>query len=186
MLYSQVKSGRRSGKVCAASGPCRIKGCQSCGCGKANCTLGRGKFNYDHCHKHGYVRGVICAGCNQKMKQLDWIMKSERPVEHMLRYRWWAPLSSYLAHWDNCPECNLNLSIQDCLRILDWSQHLQDWNYINRIKLRRLRLKNRYRFKLRRIRYAIHYRRSAVRFRHGRRKAHRIILQQPNTIEGEN
>jgi Recombination endonuclease VII len=28
-------------------------------------------YVYDHCHEHGYVRGILCAGCNVTMGLVD-------------------------------------------------------------------------------------------------------------------
>lgn len=45
----------------------------------------------DHCHTHGMTRGVICAGCNNRMTRVDADLTHATP--HELFYR------------DNCPGC---------------------------------------------------------------------------------
>lgn len=51
---------------------------------------------YDHCHLHGFVRGVICIPCNSRMIMTERRIIPESPM------RLWEGL---LNHWAKCPEC---------------------------------------------------------------------------------
>lgn len=105
-----------------ASGPCRIRGRVSCGCGKVNCLDGRDSgFVYDHCHRHGYVRGIICTSCNNVMRYVDKIMDAGKP-ERLIKVQTWAPASSYIRHWEVCPECSAEFTRDDLLRVIDFAQ----------------------------------------------------------------
>lgn len=44
----------------------------------------------DHCHKHGWVRGVVCNRCNQVLRGVD---------------RGLRAASRYTGHWHNCLDC---------------------------------------------------------------------------------
>jgi hypothetical protein len=116
--YSDVKIGLRTGVIRKPEGPCEIRQCDSCGCGKTNCDISHGVFVYDHCHIHGYVRGVICASCNRKMFRFDKYMAA-RNFTRIARSQWWAPVSSYFRHWEKCPECKLEFETGEVVKLLD-------------------------------------------------------------------
>lgn len=48
-------------------------------------------FEFDHCHVHGWVRGVVCQSCNQVLRGID---EGWRPAE-----------ASYAEHRAKCPDC---------------------------------------------------------------------------------
>ncbi|MGN9787982.1 endonuclease domain-containing protein [Nonomuraea sp. ZG12] len=52
----------------------------------------------DHCHAHGWIRGVLCNYCNGLMMAVD---RGASPAPTYLR----APLAGYLTHWHKCPDC---------------------------------------------------------------------------------
>lgn len=120
MLYSEIKRGLRTGSLTVATGPCEIGRCAS---GSANLV-------YDHCHRHGHVRGVLCNSCNSVMKRIDSIMTDDIRLNvatiRKLTLRLHIPTlpSSYLRHWDKCPECTLMFTGDDVLKVLDF--HLAD------------------------------------------------------------
>lgn len=152
-MYEDIKRGQRNGSVPRAKGPCEIKGCMGCPCGKANCAVGRSAFAYDHCHIHGYVRGIVCISCNNKLKRFDGIMATGRL--EVLPFRLWrAPVSAYIEHWNRCPECVLTVDFGTVLRVLDMAQAKNMRNY-------RRGLGSRYR-----VRDAIRRKRRQWRLRH--------------------
>jgi hypothetical protein len=50
----------------------------------------------DHCHEHGWVRGLICGSCNRLMSFID--KRIAPKVES-------AHLAALVALWQRCPEC---------------------------------------------------------------------------------
>jgi len=48
-------------------------------------------YQLDHCHVHGWVRGVLCGPCNQQMRRVD---RGKVPL-----------VSPYAEHWRLCPDC---------------------------------------------------------------------------------
>ena len=52
-------------------------------------------YQFDHCHAHGWVRGILCAVCNRQMYQVD---------EGKLPGTWHAKYRAYQAL---CPDCKL-------------------------------------------------------------------------------
>ena len=118
ITYAEMLRHRRKGTVGKAAGPCTIKGCRSCGCGVLNCEISHRVFNYDHCHKHGYIRGVVCSSCNGKMRLFDRLMET-RQFERIPVRKWRAPPSSYFKHWEKCPDCELEITGDDMLRVFD-------------------------------------------------------------------
>ena len=51
---------------------------------------------FDHCHAHGWVRGLICMACNNALIGLD----HGRGSVHR-----GAELAALLAYLGNCPDC---------------------------------------------------------------------------------
>lgn len=64
-------------------------------CGEASAHLVT-----DHCHRHSWVRGVLCAGCNSAMSYID---RLRAPRAAILRGA--VTISDMLAHVQRCPEC---------------------------------------------------------------------------------
>ena len=65
--YGLVKYNRNLGKKYPRTGACEV-------CGQAEYVSYSGKtvkLVFDHCHIHGWVRGMICAGCNVEMGRVD-------------------------------------------------------------------------------------------------------------------
>lgn len=52
----------------------------------------------DHCHAHGWVRGVVCNFCNGLLSALD---RGARPADRAVL----APLDAYVDLWLRCPDC---------------------------------------------------------------------------------
>jgi Recombination endonuclease VII len=63
--------------------------CESCGSTKTRPVA-------DHCHAHGWVRGLICRQCNGLMGLID--QRITPQVEAVL-------LKALLALWHRCPDC---------------------------------------------------------------------------------
>ncbi len=120
VMYSEVKRNLRNGTILATIGPCEIDKCASSST----------KFVYDHCHRHGHVRGVLCASCNSVMTRIDRTMSENMRLNaetiRKLTLRLHVPTlpSSYLRHWDKCPECAYSFTSDDVLRMFDF--HLKE------------------------------------------------------------
>lgn len=54
-------------------------------------------LNLDHCHVHGWIRGLVCASCNSVIRHLD-------NRGYLLRYRV-TLREAYRAHLNQCPDC---------------------------------------------------------------------------------
>jgi hypothetical protein len=52
----------------------------------------------DHCHRHGWERGVLCNYCNGLMQSID---RGALPGRYFSR----AEARSYVLHWLKCPDC---------------------------------------------------------------------------------
>ena len=48
-------------------------------------------YGFDHCHVHGWVRGILCGPCNTQMQGVD---AGKIPLA-----------SPYVEHWRRCPDC---------------------------------------------------------------------------------
>ena len=48
---------------CLARYYCEFTGCR-----------GDGAVVFDHCHRHGWIRGVLCKGCNIRLGHLEAVM----------------------------------------------------------------------------------------------------------------
>jgi hypothetical protein len=48
-------------------------------------------YQLDHCHAHGWVRGVLCSVCNRQMRNVD---AGRMPL-----------MSPWMEHWNRCPDC---------------------------------------------------------------------------------
>lgn len=76
---------------------------------RSQARVGKTGFVFDHCHEHGWIRGVICASCNGKMRNVDLRMEysevqtigfdDDYPIELEL------PTPAYNRHWEKCPDC---------------------------------------------------------------------------------
>lgn len=63
--------------------------CAACGGAKA--------LMRDHCHEHGWIRGIVCCGCNRKLGHIDRRNTPRRITgEH---------LAALLAVRNRCPDC---------------------------------------------------------------------------------
>lgn len=69
------------------SGPCSVCGAMA-------------RLERDHCHEHGYLRGVVCRRCNLRMKPVDQGNMAGTVREEVDR-------QALVVHWHNCPKCAL-------------------------------------------------------------------------------
>lgn len=71
---------------------------------------GKSGLVFDHCHEHGWIRGIICASCNGKMRDVD--LRMDYTQIHMLTFpdestiEVEMPTPAYNRHWEKCPDCN--------------------------------------------------------------------------------
>jgi hypothetical protein len=69
-------------------------------------------FVFDHCHAHGWIRGIVCASCNGKMRNVDLRMDYTekyirvQPDSSLIEIE--LPTPSYAGHWEKCPDCRMN------------------------------------------------------------------------------
>ncbi|MFB4318137.1 endonuclease domain-containing protein [Actinomadura sp. 21ATH] len=52
----------------------------------------------DHCHSHGWIRGILCNYCNGLMQSID---RGAFPGRHTRNAEDWM----YVQHWLRCPDC---------------------------------------------------------------------------------
>lgn len=70
---------------------------------------GKSGLVFDHCHEHGWIRGIICASCNGKMRDVD--LRMEYTQVHILCSHGDSvieielPTPAYNRHWEKCPDC---------------------------------------------------------------------------------
>jgi hypothetical protein len=74
-------------------------------------------FIFDHCHKHGYIRGIICGTCNNIMREVDklgkgyyqeWRLSQDRdPYLPITILKMELPSAMYHNHQLKCPDCFL-------------------------------------------------------------------------------
>ncbi|WP_083999899.1 endonuclease domain-containing protein [Actinomadura kijaniata] len=62
------------------------------------CRTNRIPHVRDHCHKHGWIRGVLCNTCNGTMRWLD-----RGALLRAAGAR--AEVQRYIEHWLRCPDC---------------------------------------------------------------------------------
>lgn len=70
----------------------------------------RSQMVIEHCHDHGWIRGITCRSCNGKMALIDAGRKPDyyRPpsVKRIIEYGGdIIPPKNYRAHRNKCPEC---------------------------------------------------------------------------------
>jgi hypothetical protein len=88
--YRAIMTGRHSRR--------RRAHLESSACEIRNCDSGSRKLVFDHCHVHGWVRGVTCASHNCRLGQIDAVREMSGIVINF-------SATVYGAHLDNCPEC---------------------------------------------------------------------------------
>lgn len=106
VLYSDTRNLPRP------NGPCESMAC-------ATDNKHSGKYAYDHCHAHGWVRGVLCHSCNNRMKAVDEAMTKlaygelaklrGKPGDH----------GKLFQHWMRCPDCAASFTTVDIAAIID-------------------------------------------------------------------
>ena len=72
-------------------GSCEVGICRAYGI-----EAGTGHLVHDHCHVHGWVRGLVCVPCNNRLMHIE---TGLRPIPP----RWQYP--ALLAHLLKCPDC---------------------------------------------------------------------------------
>ena len=100
-------------------GTCEIKGCRY-----QDVTT---SLVMDHCHIHGHIRGKICSGCNESMRTIDdamAIISEGRFNSQVFRVlvsdiKLHGLPSSYIQHWNKCPDCSYSFTSEQILGILD-------------------------------------------------------------------
>ena len=55
--------------------------------------LPRRATEFDHCHKHGWIRGEICSSHNMRLSSID-------AGRNYLSWQHWM-----IEHWYRCPDC---------------------------------------------------------------------------------
>lgn len=72
-------------------------------CEMDGCTTGGpyGELVFDHCHRHGWVRGMLCNAHNVKVGRLEAVMRIDGIVIDVTG-------TSYGAFLANCPDCRLS------------------------------------------------------------------------------
>lgn len=60
---------------------------------------------FDHCHSHGWIRGLICRSCNQIMNEVDHGGMSYRTILGDSFSPTIIPKEAYARYYHNCPEC---------------------------------------------------------------------------------
>jgi hypothetical protein len=51
---------------------------------------------FDHCHAHGWVRGLVCMACNNALREVEHGWAEPRAAE----------AGAFLAHLAKCPDCH--------------------------------------------------------------------------------
>jgi hypothetical protein len=62
----------------------RVPPCEICG------IMDGTSYFFDHCHLHGWVRGIVCPLCNSQLRAAD-------------SGTGWS--ARYMLHWAKCPDC---------------------------------------------------------------------------------
>lgn len=74
----------------AADAVCEMTGCTASG--------PYPQLVFDHCHRHGWVRGMLCNSCNVKVGRIESVMLIEGIVMNVSG-------TSYASFLANCPDC---------------------------------------------------------------------------------
>jgi hypothetical protein len=75
-----------------------------CICEIPGCAAGPGApLVFDHCHEHGWVRGVVCCGHNYRLGQVDAVLAIDGAVVDLAA-------TAYARHLANCPGCSGTLA----------------------------------------------------------------------------
>lgn len=73
-----------------AGSTCEFPGCEVRG--------GYGVMVFDHCHRHGWVRGMLCSSCNVKVGRVEAVMTLDDVSVDL-------GTSGYARWLANCPDC---------------------------------------------------------------------------------
>lgn len=78
--------------------------CEIIGCNWTSGTI------YEHCHRHGWVRGLVCSGCNSRMARVDAVAYglSRYPFTDMMYGDGPSAAETshaLITHWMRCPDC---------------------------------------------------------------------------------
>jgi hypothetical protein len=132
--YSRLRRQLRTRTVPYPEGPCGIHACEA-DSNNYQChwhtvhSLSCRKYTlvYDHCHRHDYVRGIICIGCNVIMSCIDQLHPPAPLIQATPEGKHWltrvnaqhpfsptgAYLDAYIGHWEQCPSCVAEFSMRD-------------------------------------------------------------------------
>lgn len=126
VLYSDTR------KLARPHGPCESMAC-------ATDIKHSGRYTYDHCHTHGWVRGVLCYSCNNRMKAVDEAMTKQayselaklrgKPGDHGKLFR----------HWMRCPDCAASFTTIDIATIIDLCRVQYSRAYFLQLHVRELK-----------------------------------------------
>lgn len=73
------------------------------------CTRQASQMVVDHCHTHGWVRGIVCRSCNSHMASID-VRRAPDRIEGV-------SVAELLRHAAQCPECPRVQEGELCIRI---------------------------------------------------------------------
>ncbi|MGH3278121.1 MAG: endonuclease domain-containing protein [Trebonia sp.] len=89
--HGLVRYARGLGASYPREGPCEVGICRAYGM-----EVEAGRLVFDHCHAHGWVRGLVCVPCNNRLMHVETGLGPPLP-------EWQLP--ALAAHLMKCPEC---------------------------------------------------------------------------------
>ena len=89
--HGLVRYARGLGARYPREGPCEIGICRA-----YDIEVKASRLVFDHCHAHGWVRGLVCVPCNNRLMHIETGLRPEPP-------EWQHP--ALAAHLMKCPEC---------------------------------------------------------------------------------
>lgn len=84
------------------------------------CNVPGERLVTDHCHTHGWIRGQVCEGCNQRLRHeerrhsmsdllagLCWHKHRTAGAADQCRAAWRKANAISIGHYRRCPDCDL-------------------------------------------------------------------------------